>query len=91
MGLINSRTADTVQLVVDELNSQFISAKALVADQEFTAWLEKRTPAGRWVDKSDLVDTAVYLAPLASSFCKWSDYLCRWWADGNHLTGCASP
>ncbi|MBL82133.1 MAG: gluconate 5-dehydrogenase [Rhodospirillaceae bacterium] len=41
---------------------------ALVADQQFTAWLEERTPAGRWGDVSDLVGTAVYLAAPASSF-----------------------
>ena len=41
---------------------------ALVADQKFTDWLEKRTPAGRWGDVSDLVGTAVYLAAPASSF-----------------------
>ena len=41
---------------------------ALIADQQFTAWLEERTPAGRWGDVSDLVGTAVYLAAPASSF-----------------------
>lgn len=41
---------------------------ALVADQQFTAWLEERTPAGRWGDVSDLVGTAVFLAAPASSF-----------------------
>ena len=41
---------------------------ALIADQKFTAWLEERTPAGRWGDVSDLVGTAVYLAAPASSF-----------------------
>ena len=41
---------------------------ALVADQQFTSWLEERTPAGRWGDVSDLVGTAVYLASPASSF-----------------------
>ncbi len=41
---------------------------ALVADQQFTSWLEERTPAGRWGDVSDLVGTAVYLSSPASSF-----------------------
>ena len=41
---------------------------ALVADKKFTAWLERRTPAGRWGNVSDLVGTAVYLASPASSF-----------------------
>ena len=41
---------------------------ALIADQQFTAWLKERTPAGRWGDVSDLVGTVVYLAAPASSF-----------------------
>ena len=41
---------------------------ALVADEQFTTWLEARTPAGRWGDVSELVGTAVYLAAPASSF-----------------------
>lgn len=41
---------------------------ALVADEAFTDWLVKRTPAGRWGDVSDLVGTAVFLASSASSF-----------------------
>lgn len=41
---------------------------ALVADAEFTAWVEKRTPAGRWGDVEDLVGTLVYLASPASRF-----------------------
>ena len=41
---------------------------ALVADEAFTDWLVKRTPAGRWGDVSDLVGTAVFLASPASSF-----------------------
>lgn len=40
----------------------------LVQDAEFTAWLEKRTPAGRWGDASELVGAAVFLASAASSF-----------------------
>ena len=41
---------------------------ALVADEQFTVWLEERTPAGRWGEVSELVGTAVYLASPASSF-----------------------
>lgn len=41
---------------------------ALVADPEFTAWLEKRTPMGRWADTEELVGAAVYLGSKASSF-----------------------
>ncbi len=41
---------------------------ALVADPEFTAWLEKRTPAGRWGNVDELVGACVFLAAPASSF-----------------------
>ncbi|MEL6234698.1 MAG: SDR family oxidoreductase [Pseudomonadota bacterium] len=41
---------------------------ALVADPEFSAWLAKRTPAGRWGDVAELVGAAVFLASPASSF-----------------------
>lgn len=42
--------------------------KALSSDSEFTAWVEKRTPAGRWGDVGELVGAAVFLASDASSF-----------------------
>lgn len=41
---------------------------ALVADAEFSAWLEKRTPAGRWGRVEELVGAAVFLASDAASF-----------------------
>ena len=41
---------------------------ALVADPEFTAWLEKRTPAGRWGQLPELVGACIFLASEASSF-----------------------
>ncbi|MFK7871520.1 MAG: SDR family oxidoreductase [Roseobacter sp.] len=41
---------------------------ALVADPEFSAWLEKRTPAGRWGQVEELVGAAVFLSAPASSF-----------------------
>ncbi|WP_027053931.1 SDR family oxidoreductase [Mesorhizobium erdmanii] len=41
---------------------------ALVADPAFTAWLEKRTPAGRWGKVEELVGACVFLASDASSF-----------------------
>ena len=41
---------------------------ALVADPEFSAWLEKRTPAGRWGKVEELVGAAVFLCSQASSF-----------------------
>lgn len=42
--------------------------EALVNDPDFTAWLEKRTPAGRWGEVGELVGAAVFLAGPASSF-----------------------
>jgi gluconate 5-dehydrogenase len=41
---------------------------ALVADEPFSAWLAKRTPAGRWGDVHELAGAAVFLASDASSF-----------------------
>lgn len=42
--------------------------QALVDNPEFSAWLEKRTPAGRWGNVEELVGIAVFLAGDASSF-----------------------
>ena len=41
---------------------------ALVADPEFTAWIGKRTPAGRWGKVEELVGACIFLASDASSF-----------------------
>ena len=41
---------------------------ALVADPAFSAWLEKRTPAGRWGNVDELVGAAIFLASDAASF-----------------------
>jgi gluconate 5-dehydrogenase len=41
---------------------------ALVADGEFSAWLAKRTPAGRWGNVDELVGAAIFLSSAASSF-----------------------
>lgn len=41
---------------------------ALVADPDFSAWIEKRTPAGRWGRVEELVGACVFLASDASSF-----------------------
>ena len=41
---------------------------ALVADPDFSAWLEKRTPAGRWGEVSELVGACIFLAAPSSSF-----------------------
>lgn len=42
--------------------------RALVEDADFTAWLAKRTPAGRWGEVDELVGAAVFLASDAASF-----------------------
>ena len=42
--------------------------QALVDDPAFSAWLEKRTPAGRWGETGELVAAAVFLAGPGSSF-----------------------
>ncbi len=41
---------------------------ALVADPDFSAWLEKRTPAGRWGNVDELVGACIFLSSPASSF-----------------------
>lgn len=41
---------------------------ALVADPEFTTWLEKRTPAGRWGNVDELVGACIFLSSPASTF-----------------------
>ena len=41
---------------------------ALVADADFSAWLEKRTPAGRWGKVEELSGAAIFLASDAASF-----------------------
>jgi len=42
--------------------------KVLVEDKEFTDWLCKRTPAGRWGNVEELCGTAVFLSSKASNF-----------------------
>ncbi len=42
--------------------------QALVDNEEFSSWLEKRTPAARWGNVDELVGAAVFLASNASSF-----------------------
>lgn len=41
---------------------------ALAADPDFSSWLERRTPAGRWGKIEELVGACVFLASNASSF-----------------------
>lgn len=42
--------------------------QALVDNPEFSSWLEKRTPAGRWGTVDELIGAAVFLSSPASSF-----------------------
>ena len=35
---------------------------------KFSAWLQNRTPAGRWGDVDELIGAAVFLSSKASSF-----------------------
>jgi gluconate 5-dehydrogenase len=42
--------------------------QALVDDPEFNGWVEKRTPAGRWGEVSELGGLAVFLASPAANF-----------------------
>ncbi len=42
--------------------------KALVENPEFTAWLEQRTPQGRWGKVEELVGCAIFLSSEASNF-----------------------
>ncbi len=41
---------------------------ALVADPDFSAWLQKRTPTGRWGRVEELVGACIFLASDAASF-----------------------
>jgi gluconate 5-dehydrogenase len=41
---------------------------ALVADADFSAWIEKRTPMGRWGEVSELAGAAIFLASPAATF-----------------------
>jgi len=41
---------------------------ALIADREFSAWVERRTPAGRWGDPHEIAGAAVFLASSAADY-----------------------
>lgn len=42
--------------------------RSLVDDEQFSAWVRSRTPAGRWGDVRDLVGALVFLSSSASDF-----------------------
>jgi len=41
---------------------------ALIGNAEFSAWVEKRTPAGRWGDPPEIAGAAVFLASSAADY-----------------------
>jgi gluconate 5-dehydrogenase len=41
---------------------------ALVADREFSAWVARRTPAGRWGESAEIAGAAVFLASPAADY-----------------------
>jgi gluconate 5-dehydrogenase len=41
---------------------------ALLADAQFTAWVNRRTPAGRWGDPPEIAGLAVFLASSGSDY-----------------------
>ena len=40
----------------------------LIGNAEFSAWVEKRTPAGRWGDPPEIAGAAVFLASDAANY-----------------------
>jgi len=42
--------------------------QALAADEQFSAWVRRRTPAGRWGEVKDLVGPLLFLASPAADF-----------------------
>ncbi|HMA32545.1 MAG TPA: glucose 1-dehydrogenase [Casimicrobiaceae bacterium] len=40
----------------------------VMADPELVAWVERRTPAGRWADPDDIAGSAVFLASRAADY-----------------------
>ena len=41
---------------------------ALIADAEFSAWVSRRTPAGRWGEPPEIAGAAVFLASKAADY-----------------------
>lgn len=72
-GLTRGMAADLARhgIQVNTLSPGYFATEMnrdLVDDDAFTAWLETRTPAGRWGDFSELDGPLLFLASDASSF-----------------------
>ncbi len=72
-GLTRGMAADLARhgIQVNTLSPGYFATEMnrdLVDDDAFTAWLETRTPAGRWGDFSELDGPFLFLASDASSF-----------------------
>jgi len=48
---------------------------ALISNAEFSAWVARRTPAGRWGDPPEIAGAAVFLASDAASFVTGASYV----------------
>jgi gluconate 5-dehydrogenase len=40
----------------------------LIKDEQFSAWVARRTPAGRWGDPPEIAGAAVFLASSAADY-----------------------
>ena len=56
--------------------------QALVDNQEFSAWLEKRTPAGRWGNVDELIGARRLSGLRRLVLRQWPHALCRRRPDG---------
>ena len=64
---VKTSLAPGSQVVEEYLEAAELN-KALVDNPEFSGWLEKRTPAGRWGNVEELIGAAIFLASDAASF-----------------------
>ncbi len=75
-GLKQFTRALAVELAADNIQVNGIAPgffrtdmnQALLEDREFSAWVERRTPAGRWGEPSEIAGAAVFLASDAAAY-----------------------